>query len=355
MCAKPVKSKRSRGNRFLWSLVLVLLIGMGIAFWVGYTFVFRSNVTIGDKKSEFIYIRTGWDFQDVLKMLQERELISNAASFEWMAERKGYKHAIRPGRYRIKKSMNNNELINILKAGLQEPVEFTLNEIRTKSQLASRVSGKLEVDSITILEALNDDKYLSRYGLNSETALTLFIPDRYSFMWNTSRDEFFERMAESYKEFWDNDRKAKARKLNLSQSEVTILASIIQQESFIEKEKPLIAGVYLNRIRKQMPLQADPTLIWAAGDFSIRRVLDVHKRIDSPYNTYRYKGLPPGPIGLSTPSSIDAVLNDPGHDYLYFCAKPDLSGYSSFAKDYKEHMRNARLYQNEMNKRKILK
>lgn len=355
MAGKSVKNKRRGGSKFLWSLFFVLLLGMGIAFWVGYTFVFRSNVTIGDKKSEFIYIRTGWDFQDVLTMLQERKLISNAASFEWLAERKGYKYAIKPGRYRILKNMSNNEMINILKAGIQEPVEFTLNEIRTKEQLASRAGGKLELDSADLLRILDDDERMEKYGLSSETALTLFIPKKYSFYWNTSVDQFLDRMAEEYRSFWTAERKEQAKKLGLTQSEVMILASIVQHESFIEKEKSLIAGVYLNRLRKQMPLQADPTLIWAAKDFNIRRVLDIHKNIDSPYNTYRYKGLPPGPIGLATTSSIDAVLNDPRHEYLYFCAKPDLSGFTAFAKDYKEHMRNARLYQEALNKRKILK
>jgi UPF0755 protein len=347
--------KTSKFKKFAISLLLILAIGTGIAFWAGYTFVFKSNVSIGDKKSEFIYIKTGWNFQDVMQMLEENDLIKNTASFEWLAEKKGYKNAIKPGKYRIRKGMNNNELINLLKAGLAETVAFTLNEVRTKEQLASRVGGKLEVDSATILDALNDEEFLNQYGLNRETALTLFIPDKYQFNWNTSVDQFFQRMARSYKAFWNDERKSRAKKLGLSQSEVMILASIVQQESYIESERPLIAGVYMNRLKVGMPLQADPTLIWAVGDFSIRRVLDVHKEIDSPYNTYRYKGLPPGPICLALPSTIDAVLYHPKHDYLYFCAKPDLSGYSLFARDYKQHQVNARKYQEAMDKRKILK
>lgn len=348
-------AKGGKFKRFFLSLLVIILIGTGIAAWVGYKMIFRSNVSLGEKKSEFIYIRTGWNFSDVMNMLQERGIVKNAVSFEWLAERKGYKNNIRPGRYRIKKGMSNNELVNLLKAGLQEPVEFTFNEIRTKEQLASRVGGKLEIDSAEFLDVLHDDELIAKFGMNSENIMTMFIPKRYRFRWNTGITEFMESMASEYKKFWTDERKQKARSLGLSQSEVMVLASIVQQESYIEKERPVIAGVYLNRLRKNMLLQADPTLIWASGNFNIRRVLEVHKHIDSPYNTYRYKGLPPGPICLPSADAVDAVLNYTKHDFIYFCAKEDLSGYSVFAKDYGDHQKNARRYQDALNKKKIMK
>lgn len=355
MAAKSAKKGSSFMKRFFISLFAIMLVGMGIAAWLGYQMVYQPNVNTGDKKSEFIYIRTGWEFPEVLRMLQEKDLIKNPVSFEWLAQRKGYTRSVRPGRYRIKKGMSNNEIVNLLKAGLQEPVEFTLNEIRTKEQLASRVSGKLELDSAAFVQVLNDDAELSKYGMTSESVLTLFIPKRYKFYWNTGIKQFMDSMAVQYKAYWTVERKQKARAMGLSQTEVVTLASIVQHESFIEKERPLIAGVYLNRLKTNMPLQADPTLIWACKDFSIRRVLEYHKDIDSPYNTYRNKGLPPGPIGITSTSAIDAVLNHARHDYLYFCAKPDLSGYSDFAKDYKQHQVNARKYQEAMSRRNIMK
>jgi UPF0755 protein len=250
--------------------------------------------------------------------------------------------------------MGNNELVNLLRAGIQEPVKIFFEGIRTKDQLITRVCIRLEADSSEMRDKLNDDGYLSKYGLNKNTALTLFIPDTYEFFWNTSVDEFITKMAAEYKKFWTEERKAKARKIGLSQSEVAILASIVQSEQWrFDDEKPIIAGLYLNRLRSEMPLQSDPTLIYAGGDFSISRVLNIDKKIDSPYNTYMHTGLPPGVICLPERSSIDAVLNYQENDYIYMCAKDDFSGRHYFAKTYDQHCIYATKYREALNKRNI--
>jgi UPF0755 protein len=206
-----------------------------------------------------------------------------------------------------------------------------------------------------IKEVLNDKDKLSKYGLNPDNILTVFIPNTYQLFWNSSIEDFMNKMGDAYKKFWTEDRKNKAQNIGLDQTEVSVLASIIQSESTRKDDKPIIAGVYLNRLQKGMPLEADPTLVWALNDFSIKRVLNKHKKIDSPYNTYMYKGLPPGPITLPSIESLDAVLNAQKHNYLYFCAKEDFSGYSNFAETLTEHLKNAKKYQKGLSERGILK
>jgi len=354
--AKKQATKNKKGSflkKVLVAFVLIALIGGGIGVFIAYRTIYKPNVFLDGKNSAFIYIRTGSTFKDVGDMLYDNGIIVNKTGFEWLAEQKCYKNNIKPGKYRINQKMGNNELVNLLKAGLQEKVTFTLNNVRTKEQLASRIGGKLEADSIELVTLLNNERFLQKYGLDSETILSMFIPASYSFYWNTSCLQFCDSMAVQYKKFWTEMRKQKAKNLGLTQTEVYILATIVQHESYIDKEKPLIAGVYLNRLRKRMPLQADPTLIWASGDFTIQRVLNEHKELDSPYNTYKYTGLPPGPIGLASVSSLDAVLNYKKHDYIYFCAKEDFSGCSNFAKTYEQHQLNARKYQSALDKRNI--
>jgi UPF0755 protein len=262
---------------------------------------------------------------------------------------------VHPGKYKISEGMSNNALVNELRSGNQEPVKITFNNIRKKEELAGKLSKMLEPDSAHLLEAFNDEDLETKYGFNRENILAMLVPNTYSMYWNTTAEDFIARMAKEYKSFWNDDRKEKAKALNMTQTQVMILASIVEKETPVEADKPIIAGVYINRLKKNIPLEADPTLIWAANDFTIKRVLNVHKQIESPYNTYKHKGLPPGPIDIPSVSSIDAVLNYTKHDYLYFCAKEDLSGYSSFAKTLDEHMKNARRYQNELNRRNIRK
>lgn len=332
-------------------LIILLALG-GFSGWQFYVMVYNSNVGFSEN-DKYFYIPTGSDFMQVSSALSENGIIQNQASFDWVSEQKNYKLNIRPGRYLLQRGMSNNDLVNLLRSGEQKPVLVTFNNVRFKEDLAGKASASIEADSVQIIELLNDREFVSKYGFNTTTFLTLFLPNTYEFYWNTSAEEFVTKMASEYKKFWTADRKQKATNLGLSQSEVSILASIVQKETNKNDEKPTVAGVYLNRLKKGMLLQADPTLVYANRDFTARRVLNRHKKIDSPYNTYKYKGLPPGPICLPSISSIDAVLNSKKHSYLFFCAKADNSGYHSFASTYKEHLRNARAFQRELNRRKV--
>ncbi len=250
--------------------------------------------------------------------------------------------------------MNNNELVNLLRSGKQVPVKFVINNCRVKQEVISLAGKQLEVDSNRLSAIFNNEEFLSKYGLNAENAGTLFIPNTYEFNWNTSAEQFFERMYKEHQKFWTAERKIKANAMKLSESQVSILASIVEKETRKKSEMPIVAGVYMNRLKKGMLLQADPTLVFASGNYNINRVLNSHKEIASPYNTYKYSGLPPGPICITDTRAIDAVLNYEKHDYLYFCANPDMSATHIFAKTYEQHQVNARKFQQELNKRKIM-
>ncbi len=350
--------QESQGNRFrniLFYTSLIMIAVATIIGYIGWKAVYASNVNLSGKKSDVILIPSGSSWEAVKKVLYKDNLIINTTSFEKIADYKKYPSHIKPGRYRVKDGMSNNAIINLLRSGNQEPVKLVLFGIRKKEELAGRVSHKLEIDSMHFLAALNDASLLSAYGLNQDNVLTLFIPNTYELFWTSTPKDVFERMASEYKSFWTQERKNRADNAGLSQTEVSVLASIVQSETNRASDKPIIAGVYLNRLHKGMPLEADPTLVWALNDFSIQRVLNQHKRISSPYNTYKNKGLPPGPITLPSVESLDAVLNYKHHNYIYFCAKEDFSGYSNFSSTLKEHMDNAHRYQHELSKRGIMK
>ncbi len=332
-------------------LIVVLLLGAAGGWWF-WKIYYKPNVHTPDKGGEFLYIRTGTTMPELVEQLEEEKLIDDTTSFAMIAELKKFT-VPKPGRYRIKNGMNNRELVNMLRAGLQEPVQIVIrSNMRTKEQLAGRV-GKLEADSAKVLLLLNDAGFLSKYGMTPQTILTMFIPDTYEFNWNTSEEQFFDRMAQEYKKFWTDERKAKARALGLSQSEVVILASIVEAEQTrYADERPAIAGLYLNRIRKGIALQSDPTVIYALGDFSINRVLNSDLKVNSPYNTYLHTGLPPGPIRIPEAASIDAVLDHEECDYIYMCAEYG-TGRHKFTHDYNVHLQNAREYQKALNKASI--
>lgn len=342
-------TKTKRSSFLKKALVALLLIMLAAGGWFGYyayKVMYHTNVSLNGKKSEIFYIRTGDTYDDVLRSLYEQNIIKDRETFEYLAEKKNLKNNIHPGRYRILARMSNSELINLLRAGLQEPVTVPFHSLRTKEQLVTRVCRRLEADSSELAALMNDNDFLQKsYGLNSETIMTMFIPKNYDFYWNTSAKEFLDRMAKEYRAYWTTERKARAKEMGLSQSEVAILASIVQSEQWKhDDEKPVVAGLYMNRLKQNMPLQSDPTLIFALGDFSIMRVLNDDKKIDSPYNTYMYAGLPPGPICLPEITSLDAVLNYKQHDFLYMCAKEDFSGRHYFAKTYEQHRVYAKLY-----------
>jgi UPF0755 protein len=345
--------KRGKGKIILIILLVLVVIG-AIGAWFVYGRIYMPNVAVNGKDCEFLYIKTGSTYDDVLKNLESHNYLKNVSSFDWVARRKGYDKKVKPGAYKICSGMSNNKLVNMLRSGEQTPVTLTFNSIRKKEELAGSLSHQLEIDSTEMLETLNNAEIASKYGLTTENILTLFIPNSYQLYWNTSPEKLMARMAKEYKSFWTPERKAKAQAIPLTQAQVSILASIVEKETNQPSEKPIIAGVYINRLKLDMPLEADPTLVWALNDFTIKRVLNEYKKINSPYNTYMYKGLPPGPIYIPAPSSIDAVLNYQKHNFLYFCAKEDMSGFSNFACTYPEHLANAKKYTDELNRRRIL-
>lgn len=343
---------KSSSGSFRRILLIAGLLLAAVGAWLAWSLFFKGNVHTLDHDSEFLYVRTGSTLQDLTEQLETKKLIDDRASFEWMAKLKKFE-TVKPGRYRIKDGMSNRELINLLAAGLQEPVSFTFNGVRTKEQLAGRVGGKLEADSTALLELLNDEDYLTKYGLDRNTVMTLFLPDTYSFNWNTSPEEFITAMAKVYKDFWTAERKQLARSIGLSQSEVITLAAIVESEQMkYADERPTIAGLYMNRLNQGMPLQSDPTVIYALGDFTVRRVLRGDLDVNSPYNTYRYKGLPPGPIRLPQPESVDAVLSYKRNNYIYMCAEYG-TGRHKFTSDYNQHLKNAKVYQEALDKANI--
>jgi len=341
--------------RYILYIIIFLLLLAGVKFTSVYKQVYSPNIHTPDRKTLYLFIPTGSTYKDVLDIVYNKKLVKNRKSFEWVAKRKKYDTRIHPGRYRVEHNMSNSAFINMLRSGIQEPVDVVINNIRTKGELARRLSGQIEPDAAELLGIMNDTEFIGKYGFNKYTILCMFLPNTYEFWWNTSATEVFERMHREYEKFWNNQRLNKARDLNLSPNEVITLASILINETNREDEYARMAGVYINRLNKGIKLQADPTVKYALGDFDKQRILKKDIQVNSPYNTYIHPGLPPGPIALPSIRAIDAVLNCEKHDYLFFCAKEDFSGYHNFARTLSQHNKNARLYQNSLNRRNILK
>lgn len=329
------------------------LAALCIVAYIFYVRIFVPNLRLTSTESPYLYIPTGSDFEDVIQILGDRKLLTNEKSFRWMAERMKYVKAVKPGKYLLKAGMSNKDLVSLLRSGKQVPVKVTFNNIRLKEEFAEKVSGQIEASSQALLNLLNDDDYVSHFGFNPENVLCMFIPNTYEFYWNTSADQFLQRMKKEYDRFWEGSRSRKAQELEFTAVQVSILASIVQKETNVNDEKKIIAGVYINRMEKGWKLEADPTLVYALGDFTVNRVLAAFKQIVSPYNTYMFEGLPPGPICLPDISSLDAVLNYSRHNFMYFCAKEDFSGRHSFAVTYAQHLANARRFQKALDRRGI--
>ena len=335
------------------ALVIAAIITSLVILIKLYTNIFSPVIIPTDENSSLFYIPTGSDYQQVLNNLYSEGYILNKESFDWLAKKKKYPGNIKPGRYRLVNDMNNNELINLLRSGRQEPVRFVFNHLRTLDALAGVASQQLEPDSVVFSETFKSPSIAEKYNFTRETLPALFIPNTYELFWNTNVESFMERMTREYKAFWTKERIELAKQIGLDPVEVSILASIVEMESLHSEENPRIAGVYLNRLKRGMPLQSDPTIIFAHKNYSIRRVLNKHKTINSLYNTYKYSGLPPGPICIPSINAIDAVLKSEKHNYLFFCAKEDFSGYHNFAQTLSQHNRYARLYQQALNRARI--
>jgi UPF0755 protein len=331
----------------------ILITGISTVLVWFYLMVTKPMIVLQGRKSCYFYIHTGSGFGAVKDSLVKKGYLSDPGKFEWLARRKHYDQHVKPGRYRLLNGMHNNALVNLLRSGKQEPVRITIQNVRTRAELAGKIGRYLETDSTHLIKLFNDRSFLAKYGVSPPTLFVLFIPDSYEFSWNTSGDQLFKRMFREYEYFWNPRRRHLADSLHLPVAEIVTLASIVEKESNKNDEKPVIAGVYINRLKKHIPLQADPTVIFAWNDYRIRRVLKVHTEIKSPYNTYYRTGLPPGPICLPSVASIDAVLHAANHPYFYFCAREDLSGYHNFAASLEEHTRNARRYQKALDKMNI--
>lgn len=345
-------SKRS--VKFIVRLSLLVLLLAGAAF--AYFALFRSNVYLDGKKYKFVYIPTNSSYEEMVEILEEENIVQNKKSFEWLAGAMNLAENFKSGKYRVIAGMSNRQLINLIKSGKQEQVKITFNAVdRTNEDLTRKIAEKFEITEEELESFFEGETEVSkRYNLNEETLRCLFLPETYEMNWNTSLPEFMEKVEKTYNNFWTADRKQKAKAAKLSQTEVITLASIVQSEcSSIESEQKKIAGVYINRLAKNMALQADPTIIFAMGDFTKQRVWEKDLDYDSPYNTYRNRGLPPGPISLVYTRVIDAVLNYDRHNFIYFCAKPSLNGYSDFSVAYDQHCKYAAAYKKEMDKRGI--
>ncbi len=338
-------------------IILFTLILAGILLLSGGLMIYKAlfGKEIHSENPKYLHIPTGSSYNSVLDTLYSNLDINNPKLLEWVAVKKKYPELIKPGRYVIDNEMSYVGLINLLRSGRQVPVKVTFNNVRNLNQIAGKVGRQIEADSAHLVSYFSEESNYSKDGFKSENIISLFIPDTYEFYWNTDPGEFYERMLKEYRKFWNEERINKAEEKNLSPVEVAILASIIDDEVAKKDEKPRIAGVYLNRLKRGIPLQACPTIKFALNDFTITRVLKKHLIVDSPYNTYRHNGFPPGPIGCPSKDGLDAVLNAEKHDYLFFAAKADFSGYHNFSRTLSEHNRYAALYQKELNKRKIFK
>jgi len=336
----------------LLSLLLYVAVIVAILVAISTWRSFFSPVDIADEGIE-IFIPHGTEYEDVKDTLRNHQLLVNETAFDLLAKRKRYPDNIKPGHYVVTDRMSYNDMMNLLRSGNQVPVRVTFNNIRTLSELAGKLARQIELDSTSIIEFLHDESNYREDGFRVETIISLFIPDTYEVYWSASARELYDRMLAEYNLFWNEGRKSKALARGLTPVEVSTLASIIDDEVNKPDEKPTIAGVYLNRLDRNMPLQACPTIKFALNDFTIRRVLNEHLTVESPYNTYKNTGLPPGPVRCPTREGIEAVLNAEEHEYLFFVARYDFSGYHHFSTTLKEHNAYANRYQQELDRRKI--
>ncbi len=336
--------------------IYVILAFAGIAATLSGLFLYSMyGPRLTPDPNTVLYIPSGATYSQVLDSLSSKIEIKDKKLFNWIAEKKAYSNRIKPGRYLLDRTYSYIGLIDMLRSGNQTAVNVTFSVVRSINDIAGKVGSKIEADSAEIVDFFSDPGNYDNDGFTESTIISVFIPDTYKLMWNTDAKEFYKRMLREYRNFWNEDRLAKAKEKGLNPLEVAILASIIDDEVAKPDEKPRIAGVYLNRLKNGMPLQACPTIRFAWNDFTITRVLFKHLKIESPYNTYKYNGLPPGPVRCPSVEGLEAVLNAEDHNFIFFAAKNDFSGYHNFSRTLAEHNRYAASYQKELNRRKIFK
>lgn len=328
-------------KKIIYSILLLLLIIGGFLAWQVF------GPTVNSPESKYFYIKTGSTYQDVKSDLLDKHIISNSYLFDFLARRARYSVNVKAGRYEIKKGMSVYGLVKMLRAGQQAPVNFVITKLRTKEDLAQRIAANFETDSLAVISFLNNRDSMMSYHLDSNTLMTAVIPNTYSILWNTPANKIFRKLFNEKEKFWTPERLQKANAKNMTPEQVYSMASIVEEETIKEEDKGNIASVYINRIKSGQRLEADPTIKFALRNFGLKRIRKVH--IDacsnSPYNTYYSAGLPPGPICTPSSKTIDAVLNAPETNYLFFVARPDWSGLSNFTASYQEHLENARRYQ----------
>jgi peptidoglycan lytic transglycosylase G len=335
-------------NRKLFVVMMVVISGLlsTFSFYV-YQIIKSPNLQV-DKPAISIVIPGDASFRSVQDTLFKYNIIQDMVSFSFLAKLLNYSEAVKPGLYTITTNMTNLEAIRLLRAGDQSPSKLTFSHARLVEDLYEPVTRYLEISANDFKVALDKFVATNTEGFNEQNIIAMFIPNTYQVYYTISANDLVMKINREYHNFWNEERRQKASNIGLDPKEVSILASIVQAEAKIDDESVIIAGLYINRLKKGIPLQADPTLIFATGDFTIKRVLNEHKQVDSPYNTYKYKGLPPGPINMPTIHSINAVLNYAHHNYIYMCAKEDFSGYHNFTASLSEHNRNARKYQRQL-------
>ena len=328
------------------------VVALGIFSYFIYNSIFTPNTNFTSATQE-VFVETDAEYRDVIQQL--RPLVKDIESFDAIARKKGYANHLKPGRFILKKGMNNNEIVNTLRSQNQ-PIALVFNNQERIEDLAGRIATQIEADSISLIETMQDSTFLAEHNFKQETALAMYIPNQYQLYWNTSAETFRDRMLKEYQNFWNEDRMAKAKKIDLTPNEVYTLAAVVQKETAKVDERKRVAGVYMNRYKRGIKLDADPTVIYAVkkknNDFDtvIKRVLYKDLETESPYNTYKYAGLPPGPIAMPDISAIDAVLNYEDHDYYYFVANPENPGYHKFAKTLRQHNNNRQAYVRWINK-----
>lgn len=338
-------------NIFVLSVVVVTIMLSSFTFYF-YQVIYSPNFLI-EKEDRYLFIPSESSFENVQEIIYDEGFVNEPVAFGLLAKFMKYNNSVKPGKYLIKKNSNNINVIRKLRSGDQVPVRITFNNSRLMSDVAERITANIELSASEFLNYVNSDSNALKYKFDEETFRCMFIPNTYEVYWTISKEDLISRLFKEYNRFWTEERLIKAKALDLTQIQISVLASIVQAEVSYNDESPIVAGLYLNRINRNMPLQADPTLIYAVGDFTIKRVLNVHKEIDSPYNTYKYAGLPPGPINFPSIISIEAVLNHQKSKYIYMCAKEDFSGYHNFSSSLRQHNINARKYQQELNKARL--
>lgn len=339
-----------RLKKFFIALGILFVFLLSFTAFNYYLKYYGPNVTDNE---EYLYIKTGSGFADVMKTIKQKGIVKDTTAFMQVAYSEKYENRVKPGKYRLHKGMGNKKLIRMLALGEQEQVKLAFQNVRLKETFAGMIGRKLEADSVSIIHLLDSTAYLKQFGFTPDNVYVMFLPNSYKMYWNGSAEKFFMRMNDEYQKFWTLARKEQAKTIGLTPVQTSILASIVDAEALHDNEMPEIAGLYMNRLNNGMKLEADPTLIFALKDFTIKRVLNKYKVFDSPYNTYLNTGLPPGPIMMPSVNAVKAILNYRKHNYIYMCAKEDFSGYHNFATNMADHLVNAQKFHQALDKLNI--